>query len=148
MSRFSCAFSIFALSMSWHAACAQTVGEQIIASLERYRIAVLNSDIEHVVSSFTEDGELSEGSEAVLQGRTTIRALMNAQRNTKVVAFDMRARATRVQGATAIQNGFYSERVVSPQHESTLVKGMFEVHWSRQDDGSWLISRLQIDQVE
>ena len=148
MSRFTCAFIVLGLSVSWSAVRGQTVGEQIIASLDRYRVAVLESDIEHVVSSFTEDGELSEANEPVVQGRTTIRALMNARRSIKVVAFDMRATATRVEGASAVQNGFYSQRVVAARNQSTVLKGMFEVHWSRQADGAWLINRLEIEQVE
>jgi uncharacterized protein (TIGR02246 family) len=148
MSRLSCAAFVLALSMGWHAACAQTAGEQIIAALERYRVAVLELDIENMVSSFTEDAQLAQGSEPVLQGRTTIRALLNAQRNSKVVAYELHVAATRVQGSTAIQNGVYSQRIISEQHESTLARGVFEVQWARQQDGSWLISRLQTDQAD
>jgi ketosteroid isomerase-like protein len=148
MSRLSCAIVVLALSMGWQAACAQTAGVQIIAALERYRVAVLESDIEQIVSRFTEDAQLAQGSEPVVQGRTTIRALLNAQRNSKVVAYDLHVAATRVHGSSAIQNGVYSQRVISEQHESILERGVFEVQWARQQDGSWLISRLQTDPAE
>jgi ketosteroid isomerase-like protein len=139
---------VLALSMAWQIAGGESVGEQIIAALERYRLAVLEFDIEAQVSSFTENAELSQGSEPVVQGRTTIRALLSAHGSPKVIAYDLHAAATRVQGAIAIQNGVYSQRVVSAQHESILVKGVFEVEWSRQADGSWLISRLHTEPVE
>lgn len=148
MPRLSCALGLLALSMSWHAVRAQTAGEQIIAALERYRVAVLEADLDHIVSSFTEDAQLAQGSEPVVQGRTTIRALLNAQRSIKVVAFDLRVAAPRVHGSTAIQNGIYSQLSFSPQHEAMSAKGLFEVQWVRQVDGTWLISRLQTDQVE
>jgi ketosteroid isomerase-like protein len=148
MSLFSRA-CIVLLSIGWHAAAwGQTAGEQIIAALEHYRVAVLESNIEDAVASFTEDAQLSEGSEPVVQGRTTIRALLRAQRNIKVVAYDLHAAATRVQGSTAIQNGVYSQRRLSQQQQSTLVRGVFEVQWARQQDGSWLINRLRTEQIE
>jgi ketosteroid isomerase-like protein len=139
---------LLALALVWHAAGGQSAGEQVIAALERYRLAVLALDIEAQVASFTEDGELSLGSEPVVQGRTTIGALLQAQRSFKVVAYDLRAAATRVVGSTAVQNGIYSQRIVWAQQAPTLVKGVFEVQWSRQRDGSWLISRLHADEVE
>jgi ketosteroid isomerase-like protein len=127
---------------------ADSVGEQIIAALERYRVAVLELNIDGEVASFTEDAQLSQGSEPTVQGRTTIHALLQSQAAFKVVAYDLRAAATRVLGPTAIQNGYYSQRIISPQHESMIAKGVFEVEWSRQPDGSWLISRLHTEPVE
>ena len=147
MRRFSAAF-VLALCMAWRVACGQSVGEQILAALERYRLAVLEFDIEAQASSFTEDAELSQGSEPVVQGRTTIRALLSAQDSPKVVAYELHAAATRVQGSTALQTGGYSQRMITSQHESIRVRGLFEVQWSRQHDGSWLISRLHTDPVD
>ena len=127
---------------------ADSVGEQIIAALERYRVAVLELDIDGEMASFAEDAQLSQGSEPTIQGRTTIRAQLQSQAGFKVVGFDLHTAATRVEGHIAIQNGFYSQRIISPQHESTVVKGVFEVEWSRQPDGAWLISRLHTEPVE
>jgi ketosteroid isomerase-like protein len=139
---------IIALCIAWQVATAQSAGEQIVAALERYRQAVLELDIEHEVSSFTEDAELALGGEPVVQGRTTIRSLLLAPNADKVVAYDLHVAATRVLGATAVQNGVYSQRSISPQHQALLVKGVFEVQWARQSDGSWLISSLHLDPVE
>jgi ketosteroid isomerase-like protein len=129
-------------------AWADSVAEQIIAALERYRVAVVELDIDNETASFAEAAELSQGSDPAVQGRTQIRALLQSQAGFKVVAYDLRTAATRVLGPIAIQNGFYSQRIISPQHESKIVKGVFEVQWSRQSDGSWLISRLHTEQVE
>jgi len=133
-----------ALAPAW----GQSAGEQIIAALEHYRLAVLDHDIEGQISCFTEDAQISLGSEPVLQGRTTIRALLQSQRRFNVVTYDLRAAATRVSGAVAVQNGVYSQRIVFAQDSPTLENGVFEIEWSRQQDGSWLISRLQTNQVE
>jgi ketosteroid isomerase-like protein len=130
------------------AAWADSVGERIIAALERYRTAVLELDIDGEMASFAEDAQLSQGNEPTIQGRTTIRALLQSQAAFKVVGYDLHIAATRVVGPIAIQNGLYSERIISPQHVSTIVKGVFEVEWSRQRDGSWLISRLHTEPVE
>jgi ketosteroid isomerase-like protein len=139
---------IVALCIAWQLAWGQTAGEQILAALESYRQAVLELDIERQVSSFTEDAELGLGGDLVVQGRTTIRSLLAAPNSDKVVAYDLHAAATRVQGSTAIQNGVYSQRTISPEHQTILVKGVFEVHWARQADGSWLISHLHLDPIE
>ena len=64
------------------------------------------------------------------------------------MAYDLHVAATRVLGATAVQNGLYRQRTISAQHQSVLVKGVFEVQWARQSDGSWLISRLHLDPIE
>ena len=136
------------LSLAWAHGWAQSEGEQIIAALEHYRLTVLDHDIEGQVACFTEDAQLALGSEPVLQGRTTIRALLQSQRRFNVVTYDLGTAATRVSGAAGVQNGVYSQRIASAQGSPTLVKGIFEVEWSRQQDGSWLISRLQMDQVE
>ena len=136
------------LCMAWQGASGQTAGEQILAALEHYRQAVLEFDVEREVASFTEDAELALGGEPVVQGRTTIRSLLQAPDTDRVVAYDLRAAATRVLGSTAIQNGIYSQRTISAQHQSILVKGVFEVQWARQSDGSWLISRLHLDPIE
>jgi ketosteroid isomerase-like protein len=124
------------------------VAEQIIAALERYRVAVLELDIDGQVASFAEDAQVSEGSDPTVQGRTTIRALLQSQAGYKVVGYELRTAATRVEGAVAFQSGVYTERIITPQHESKIMKGVFEVDWSRQADGSWLINRLHTGQVE
>ena len=140
--------AVFVLWLCCQTAWADSVGEQIIAALERYRVAVLELDIDGEMTSFAEDAQLSQGDEPTVQGRTTIRALLQAQAGFKVVGFDLRTAATRVQGPIAMQNGYYSQRIISPQHESIIVKGVFEIQWSRQPDGAWLISRLHTEQVE
>jgi ketosteroid isomerase-like protein len=140
--------TVLVLWLGCHAAWADSVGEQIIAALERYRVAVVELDIDSEMASFAEDAQLSQGSDAVVQGRTTIRALLQSQAGFKIVDYGLRATATRVQGSIAIQNGFYSQRIISPQHQSKFVKGVFEVEWARQADGTWLISRLRTDPVE
>jgi uncharacterized protein (TIGR02246 family) len=139
---------IIALCLGGQVAWAQSAGEQLVAALERYRQAVLELDIEREVSSFTEDAELAIGSEPVVQGRTTIRSLLMAPSAVKVVAYDLHAAATRVLGSTAIQNGVYSQRTISAEHRSSFEKGVFEVQWARQSDGTWLISRLHMEPVE
>ncbi len=150
MSRFKASnlYRAVALLLAWAPAWGQSAGEQVIASLEHYRLTVLDHDIEGQVSCFTEDAQLVLGSEPVLQGRTTIRALLQSQRRFNVVTYDLRTAATRVSGSSAVQNGVYSQRIASAQASPTLAKGVFEAQWSRQQDGSWLISRLQMDQVE
>lgn len=140
--------AVFALWLGCQAAWAESVAEQVIAALERYRVAVVELDIEKQLASFAEDAQLSQGNDPAVQGRTTIRALLQSQAGFKVVAYDLRVVATRVLGSTAIQNGYYSQRINSPQHESMISKGVFEVQWSRQSDGSWLIGRLHTEQVE
>ncbi len=147
MRRIAASVSI-ALCVGWPPAWGQSTGEQLLAALERYRQVVLESDIEREVSSFTEDAQLALGSEPVVQGRTTIRSLLMAPSTPKVVAYDLHAAATRVQGATAIQNGVYSQRSVSREHRSTLEKGVFEIQWARQPDGTWLISSLHLEPVD
>ncbi len=139
---------VIALCIGWQVALGQSTGEQLIATLERYRRAVLELDVEREVASFTEDAELSLGNEPTLQGRTTIRSLLLAPNSAKVIAYELHPAATRVVGATAIQNGVYSQRTVSAEHQSTLEKGLFEVQWARQSDGTWLISRLHMEPVE
>jgi ketosteroid isomerase-like protein len=129
-------------------ALAGSVGEQIIAALEHYRVAVVELDIENEMASFAEDAELSQGSDPPVHGRTQIRALLQSQAGFKVVDYDLHTAVTRVHGPVATQNGIYSQRIISPQHESRTVKGMFEVQWSLQSDGSWLISRLHTEPVE
>jgi uncharacterized protein (TIGR02246 family) len=125
-----------------------SVAEEIIEALERYRVAVLELDIDRQVASFTEDAQLSLDGDSVVQGRTTIRALLQSQAGSKVVGYELRTAATRVQGPVAFQSGLYSERIISPQHETKIAKGVFEVDWARQPDGSWLISRWHSVQVE
>jgi hypothetical protein len=68
-----------------------------------------------------------------------------AQAAFKVVAYDIGTAVTRVQVNVAIQDGVYSQRIISPQHESIVSRGAFEIEWSRQADGTWLISRLHTD---
>jgi limonene-1,2-epoxide hydrolase len=138
---------VVALGMVFEISRGESVGEQILAALERYRVAVLQLDTEAQVASFTEDAELSQGGEPAVQGRTTIRALLSAPDAPKILAYELHAASTRVQGAFAVQTGGYTERLVTPQHEAVAVKGVFEVQWSRQRDGSWLISRLHMDPV-
>jgi ketosteroid isomerase-like protein len=140
--------AVIVIWLACQAAWAQSAGEQIIAALERYRVAVLELDIDREIASFTEDAQFSQGSEPAVQGRTTIRALLQSQAGFKVVGYELRTTATRVQGQLAIQNGFFGQRTISPQHESKIVKGVFEIEWSRQADGTWLISRLRTDPVE
>lgn len=130
------------------AAWADGVGAQLIVALEHYRVAVLQMDFDDEIASFTQDAELSQGKEAPIQGRAQIRALILSQAAFKTVGYELRPVATRVLGSVAIQNGIFSRRSISPQHESTIMKGVFEVQWARQADGSWLISRLHTDPLE
>lgn len=125
--------------------CAQGVGAQIIAALEHYRVAVLQMDYDDEIAAFADDAELSQGNDPPLRGRAQIQAQILSQAAFKIVAYEIGTAVTRVQGNVAIQNGVYSQRIISPQHQSTLSKGVFEVEWSRQADGTWLISRLHTD---
>jgi ketosteroid isomerase-like protein len=147
-SRFARISTVLLLWLGCQAASGDGVAEQIIAALERYRVAVVELDIDREVASFAEDAQLSQGSDPAFQGRATIRALLQSQAGFKVVGYDLRTAATRVQGKVAFQNGLYTQRIISPQHESKIAKGVFEVEWSRQPDGSWLISRLHTEPVE
>ncbi len=125
--------------------CAQGVGAQISAALERYRVAVVQMDYDDEIAAFTDDAELSQGNDPPLHGRAQIRAQILSQAAFKVVAYEIATALTRVQGNLATQDGVYSQRIISPQHESMISRGVFEIEWSRQADGSWLISRLHTD---
>jgi ketosteroid isomerase-like protein len=127
---------------------AQGVGAQIIAALERYRVAVVQMDYDDEIAAFADDAELSQGNDPPLHGRAQIRAQIQAQAAFKVVAYELHAAVTRVEGSIAVQNGAYSQRIISPQHQPILSKGVFEVQWTRQADGAWRISRLHTDAVE
>ena len=140
-----CASVALLLWLGCRCAHAQGVGAQIRASLEHYRVAVLQMDYDDEIAAFTEDAELSQGKDPPLHGRAQIRAQILAQAAFKVVAYDIGTAVTRVQVNVAIQDGVYSQRIISPQHESIVSRGAFEIEWSRQADGTWLISRLHTD---
>ncbi len=145
--RRACASRLLLFFLGCGCVHAQGVGAQIIAALERYRVAVVQMDYDDEVAAFTDDAELSQGNDPPLHGRAQIRAQIQAQAAFKVVAYELQVAVTRVQGSVAIQNGVYGQRIVSPQHESIDSKGVFEVQWTRQADGTWLISRLHTDPV-
>lgn len=127
--------------------CQTAIPEEprVAAALEHYRELIMAIDAPGIAAMYTSDGELSHADGKPYIGPENIRAFLQQFSNFKILAYDLTAAATKVEGNTATQTGTYRQTVVTPDGKTVRVHGTFEIRWSRQPDGRWLVRRLHTE---
>jgi uncharacterized protein (TIGR02246 family) len=125
-------------------ALAPDAEEQVKAAMRRYERLTLEMDAEGIAAMFTSDGELINAGKTIARTPASIRAFLQS--------FDGKVRveenadsieSVTVTGATAVLTGTYQQKaLLLPDKREIRVQGKFEVEWSRQTDGQWLIRRM------
>ncbi|HEU0172886.1 MAG TPA: DUF4440 domain-containing protein [Blastocatellia bacterium] len=118
--------------------------EQVKAAMRRYEQLTLAMNAEGIAAMFTPDGELIDAGKTIARTPGSIRAFLQS--------FDGKVRveenadsieSVTVTGATAILTGTYQQKALLLSDKREIrVQGKFEVEWSRQPDGQWLIRRM------
>jgi len=119
-------------------------GEQVKAAMRRYDQFVLAMNAEGIAAMFTADGELIDAGKTIARTPASILAFLQS--------FDGKVRveenassidSVTVTGATAILTGTYEQKALLLSDKREIrVQGKFEVEWSRQPDGQWLIRSM------
>jgi len=125
-------------------ASAPSAEEQVKAAMRRYDQLVLSMNAQGIAAMFTPDGEIVNAGKTVARTPASIRAFLDS--------FDGKVRveenASSIEsvtgtGASAIMTGTYQQKALMLSDKREIrVQGKFEVEWSRQPDGQWLIRRI------
>ena len=125
-------------------ASAPSAEEQVKAAMRRYDQLVLSMNAQGIAAMFTPDGEIVNAGKTVARTPASIRAFLDS--------FDGKVRveenASSIEsvtgtGAAAIMTGTYQQKALMLSDKREIrVQGKFEVEWSRQPDGQWLIRRI------
>src|SRR5262245_6955298 len=118
--------------------------EQVKAAMRRYDQLVLAMNAEGIAAMFTADGELIDAGKTIASTPASILAFLQSfDGKVRVEENASSIESVTVTGATAILTGTYQQKalLLSDKRE-VRVQGKFEVEWSRQPDGQWLVRRM------
>jgi uncharacterized protein (TIGR02246 family) len=118
--------------------------EQVKAAMRRYEQLALAMNAEGIAAMFTPDGELINAGKTIARTPDSIRAFLQSFDGKVRVEENVNSiESVTVTGATAILTGTYQQKaLLLPDKREIRVQGKFEVEWSRQPDGQWLIRRM------
>jgi len=118
--------------------------EQVKAAMRRYDQLVLAMNAEGIAAMFTPDGELIDAGKTIASTPASIRAFLQSfDGKVRVEENASSIESVTVTGATAILTGTYQQKaLLIPDKREIRVQGKFEVEWSRQPDGQWLVRRM------
>jgi len=118
--------------------------EQVKAAMRRYDQLVLAMNAEGIAAMFTPDGELIDAGKTVASTPASIRSFLQSfDGKVRVEENTSSIESITVTGATAILTGTYQQKaLLLPYKREIRVQGTFEVEWSRQPDGQWLVRRM------
>jgi ketosteroid isomerase-like protein len=125
-------------------ASAPNAEEQVKAAMRRYEKLVLSMDAEGISAMFTPDGEIVDAGKTVARTPASIRAFLGSFDGKVRVEENVNSiESVTVRGAAAILTGAYQQKALILADKLEIqVQGKFEVEWSRQPDGRWLIRRM------
>lgn len=114
---------------------------EILAALERYRVAARAVDAESSAAFFAPDGVLFEPGIAPIVSPDSIRAFIRSFPGVQVDSAMLRADTVEVSGTAALVWGTYFERLRFPGQPPSAQYGRFVMQWRQAPDGRWLIGR-------
>jgi len=125
-------------------ASAPSAEEQVKAAMRRYEKLVLSMDAEGISAMFTPDGEIVDAGKTVARTPASIRAFLGSFDGKVRVEENVNSiESVTVTGVAALLTGTYQQKALILADKSEIrVQGKFEVEWSRQPDGRWLIRRM------
>lgn len=125
-----------------HAYATYTQQERDVSSaLARYQTLRLGTEFEQVAEMFDLNGEMSRDDERPVIGPVAILTALKSP-GSRMLAYELTAKSTSIEGKTATQNGTYRESRSSSSGDSVTTEGTFDARWIRQSEGNWLISRI------
>jgi uncharacterized protein (TIGR02246 family) len=112
--------------------------------MRRYDQLVLAMNAEGIAAMFTPDGELIDAGKTIASTPASIRAFLQSfDGKVRVEENASSIESVTVTGATAILTGTYQQKALLLSDKREIrVQGKFEVEWSRQPDGQWLVRRM------
>lgn len=118
--------------------------EQVKAAMRRYDQLALAMNAEGIAAMFTPDGELTDADKTIARTPASIRAFLESfDGKVRVEENASSIESVIVTGAKAILAGTYRQKaLLLPDKREISVQGKFEVEWSRQPDGQWLVRRM------
>jgi uncharacterized protein (TIGR02246 family) len=124
--------------------------EQVKAAMRRYDQLVLAMNAEGIAAMFTPDGELIDAGKTIASTPASIRAFLQSfDGKVRVEENASSIESVTLTGATAIMTGTYQQKaLLLPDKREIRVQGKFEVEWSRQPDGQWLVRRMSAQSAQ
>jgi ketosteroid isomerase-like protein len=118
--------------------------EQLKAAMGRYERFTLAMNAEGIAAMFAPDGELINDGKTIARTPDSIRAFLKSFDGKVRVEENLNSiESITVTGATAVLTGTYRQKaLLLPDKREIRVQGKFEVEWTRQPDGQWLIRRM------
>src|SRR5262249_49745555 len=115
------------------------------AAMRRYSQFVKDMNAEGIAALFTSDGELIDAGKVIAQTPASIRKFLGSFEGVVRVEENINSiDSITVTGTSAILVGTYRQKVLMlADNRPVQVQGKFEVEWSRQPDGQWLIHRMR-----
>jgi len=115
---------------------------EVVGALHGYAERLKAMDTKGLAGTYTEDGEASSVGGPTLRGPAQIEAHLATFSAFHVLEASMEPDSTRVEGASAHQEGTYAQRVTLPGGETVQVHGRFVADWQKVGD-QWRLRRLQ-----
>jgi hypothetical protein len=110
--------------------------EQAMQNYDRY---ILKMDVDSIAWLYTPDGELGK----MARGRDSIRRFLENFKKYKVLFQISKTNLIKVSKDTALQSGFYTQKVIVPGNDTVTVKGLFATKWIWMDSTGWHIQRME-----
>ena len=125
-------------------ASAPSAEEQVKAAMRRYDQLVLSMNAQGIAAMFTPDGEIVNAGKTVARTPASIRAFLDSFDGKVRVEENVNSiESVTVTGVAALLTGSYQQKaLILADKREIRVQGKFEVEWSRQPDGRWLIQRM------
>lgn len=116
--------------------------QEVLASLNNYRMAVLSMDATKVSDCFAIDGMLGDK----MKGREAIKYYLLSYKKTKVIDYVLETKSLKINGNVANHEGLFAQKVVTNNSNVIENKGKFRIVWVKES-GYWKISSFTTELV-
>lgn len=112
--------------------------------MKYYDHLIQQLDADSIALLYTPDGQLGE----MAGGRDSIKQFLSSFKNVKVLSQQSNSESININGDTALQKGFYTQKDVVNNKDTITVKGSYTAHWQWKENEGWLIRKMETQPVK
>ncbi len=112
--------------------------------MKYYDHLIQQLDADSIALLYMPDGQLGE----MARGRDSIKQFLSSFKNVKVLSQQSTSESMHINGDTALQRGFYTQKDVVNNKDTISVKGSYTAHWQWKENEGWLIQKMETQSIK
>ena len=112
--------------------------------MKYYDHLIQKLDADSIALLYTPDGQLGE----MARGRDSIKQFLSSFKNVQVLSQQSISESININGDSALQRGFYTQKDVVNNKDTITVKGSYTTHWQWKEKEGWLIRKMETQPIK